>query len=47
MVDDAVVVRALRVSRGGREVLHDLDFALAAGQVTGLLGPIGVRQDDR
>ena len=37
----SVVVRGLRVSRGGREVLHDLDFDLRPGEVTGLLGPSG------
>ena len=37
----AVDVRDLRVSRGGREVLHGLSFALPAGSVTGLLGPSG------
>jgi len=31
----------LVVSRGGREVLHGLDFEVAAGRVTGLLGPSG------
>jgi ABC-2 type transport system ATP-binding protein len=37
----AVVVRGLRVERGGREVLHGLDLDVAAGRVTGLLGPSG------
>jgi ABC-2 type transport system ATP-binding protein len=34
-------VDGLRVSRGGRPVLHDLSFAVPAGQITGLLGPSG------
>ncbi len=40
----AVEVSGLRVVRGGRhgsEVLHDLTFGIAAGEVTGLLGPSG------
>ncbi|GAB3424377.1 ABC transporter ATP-binding protein [Flindersiella endophytica] len=37
----AVVVQDLRVTRGGREVLHDLSFEVAKGSVTGLLGPNG------
>jgi ABC-2 type transport system ATP-binding protein len=41
MVKNSVVVERLRVSRGGREVLHDLDFTLRPGEVTGLLGPSG------
>ena len=41
MITSAVVVRDLRVSRGGREVLHGLTFAVARGAVTGLLGPSG------
>ncbi|CAA9325704.1 MAG: Efflux ABC transporter, ATP-binding protein [uncultured Frankineae bacterium] len=36
-----MVVEALEVRRGGRQVLHGLDFVLPAGQVTGLLGPSG------
>jgi ABC-2 type transport system ATP-binding protein len=37
----AIEVRALRVSRGGRDVLHGIDVDVAAGSVTGLLGPSG------
>jgi ABC-2 type transport system ATP-binding protein len=37
----AVVVENLRVRRGTRPVLHDLDFAVPRGSVTGLLGPSG------
>ncbi len=37
----AVQARGLTVTRGGREVLHDLDFEIAAGEVLGLLGPSG------
>ena len=36
-----VEVRDLRVTRGGKEILHGLDLALAPGSVTGLLGPSG------
>ncbi|GGR46766.1 multidrug ABC transporter ATP-binding protein [Nocardioides luteus] len=36
-----VEVSDLRVVRGKREVLHDLDFSVRAGEVTGLLGPSG------
>jgi ABC-2 type transport system ATP-binding protein len=39
--DDAVVVEHLRVVRGGREVLPDLDVTVPRGQVVGLLGPSG------
>jgi ABC-2 type transport system ATP-binding protein len=41
MADNAVEVRGLRVDRGGRPVLHGLDFTVATGTVTGLLGPSG------
>ncbi|MFE0462938.1 ABC transporter ATP-binding protein [Kitasatospora sp. NPDC058965] len=37
----AVAIRGLRVARGGRDVLHDLDLDIARGSVTGLLGPSG------
>jgi ABC-2 type transport system ATP-binding protein len=37
----AVTVQGLRVSRGGREVLHDLSFAIEPGSIVGLLGPSG------
>lgn len=37
----SVEVRDLTVRRGAREVLHEVTFALAPGQVTGLLGPSG------
>ncbi|MEW2356335.1 ABC transporter ATP-binding protein [Spirillospora sp. NPDC029432] len=39
--DPAVAVRDLRVERGGRPVLHGLDFAVPRGSVVGLLGPSG------
>jgi ABC-2 type transport system ATP-binding protein len=37
----SVEVQGLVVTRGKREVLHGLDFALVPGQITGLLGPSG------
>ena len=37
----AITVRGLLVSRGGRDVLHEISFELAPGQITGLLGPSG------
>jgi ABC-2 type transport system ATP-binding protein len=41
MMNNAVSVRSLSVTRGGYEVLRDLDFFVKSGQVTGLLGPSG------
>src|ERR1700712_2577389 len=41
MMNNAVSVRSLRVTRGDNEVLRDLDFVVESGQVTGLLGPSG------
>ncbi len=37
----AVEIRGLRVDRGGKQVLRDLDFTVPQAQVTGLLGPSG------
>src|SRR3954451_17316711 len=37
----AVEVEGLRVSGGGKPVLHGLDFEVARGRITGLLGPSG------
>jgi ABC-2 type transport system ATP-binding protein len=37
----AIDVRGLRVVRGGRAVIEDLDLVVPAGQVVGLLGPSG------
>jgi ABC-2 type transport system ATP-binding protein len=39
--DAALVADSLTVSRGGREVLHGLSFAVPRGGITGLLGPSG------
>lgn len=41
MTDSAIVVSGLRVVRGDRLVLHDLDCTVAGSTVTGLLGPSG------
>jgi len=41
MTGAAISVRGLRVVRGGREVLPDLDLEVEMGTVTGLLGPSG------
>ena len=41
MAGAAISVRGLRVVRGGREVLPDLDLEVTSGTVTGLLGPSG------
>jgi len=38
---DAIVVEQLRVVRGDRAVLPDLNLTVPAGQVVGLLGPSG------
>jgi ABC-2 type transport system ATP-binding protein len=40
-VSTAIEVRGLAVERGGRRVLHGLDFAVEEGTITGLLGPSG------
>jgi ABC-2 type transport system ATP-binding protein len=37
----AISVEDLRVTRGGREVLHGLSFAVEQVEVVGLLGPSG------
>jgi ABC-2 type transport system ATP-binding protein len=37
----AIDVSALRVVRGGAEVLHEVDLQVPAGEITGLLGPSG------
>ena len=37
----AISVTGLRVRRGGHRVLHDISCSVAAGSVTGLLGPSG------
>ena len=37
----AIEVRALRVVRGGAEVLHEIDLVVPQGEITGLLGPSG------
>jgi ABC-2 type transport system ATP-binding protein len=41
MMNNAVSVRSLNVTRGATEVLRDLDFVVRPGQVSGLLGPSG------
>jgi ABC-2 type transport system ATP-binding protein len=41
MMNSAISIQGLRVVRGGRTVLHDLDLDVATGSVTGLLGPSG------
>jgi ABC-2 type transport system ATP-binding protein len=41
LAQEAIEVERLVVSRGGRTVLHGLDFAIAPGRITGLLGPSG------
>jgi ABC-2 type transport system ATP-binding protein len=37
----SVQISSLRVVRGGREVIPDLDATISGGQITGLLGPSG------
>ena len=37
----AIAVKSLTVERGGREVLHGLEFSVPTGAITGLLGPSG------
>lgn len=37
----AVIVRGLRVNRGGRAVFDGLELSIPRGQITGLLGPSG------
>jgi len=41
MLNYAIEVQGLRVVRGGRMVLPDLDLKVETGSVTGLLGPSG------
>jgi ABC-2 type transport system ATP-binding protein len=41
MVNSAIEASALRVVRGGNEILHGIDLSIAAGRITGLLGPSG------
>jgi ABC-2 type transport system ATP-binding protein len=41
MMSSAVSVAGLHVERGGRDVLHGLDFEVPRGCVVGLLGPSG------
>jgi ABC-type Mn2+/Zn2+ transport system ATPase subunit len=38
---EAIRVRGLRVTRGGRAVLRGVSLTVPAGQITGLLGPGG------
>lgn len=40
-MDAAIEVAGLMVDRGGRRVLHGVDFTVRRGSVTGLLGPNG------
>jgi ABC-2 type transport system ATP-binding protein len=39
--EPAIIVRDLEVVRGGRPVLHRVSLTVAAGRITGLLGPSG------
>jgi ABC-2 type transport system ATP-binding protein len=41
MRKNAVVIRGLRVVRGGRPIIDGLDVAVPAGSVVGLMGPSG------
>jgi ABC-2 type transport system ATP-binding protein len=41
MMNYAIETRGLRVVRGGKPVIRDLDVQIARGSVTGLLGPSG------
>ena len=41
MSDELLVVRGLDVSRGGRSILRDVNFAVDAGEFTGLIGSNG------
>lgn len=41
MTEPAIAISQLRVLRGGREVLHNLDLDIERGCITGLLGPSG------
>jgi ABC-2 type transport system ATP-binding protein len=41
MTNYAVRARSLRVALARKEILHGLDFGVAAGQATGLVGPSG------
>ncbi len=41
MMKNAITVRGLEIERGREPVLRGLDFAVSAGEVTGLLGPSG------
>ncbi|WP_394363447.1 ABC transporter ATP-binding protein [Amycolatopsis sp. SB7-3] len=41
MTNSAISVTGLRVVRGGREVVRDVDFTTPRGRITGLLGPSG------
>jgi branched-chain amino acid transport system ATP-binding protein len=37
----ALRIQALRLARGGKEVLHDVDLEVGPGRITALLGPNG------
>ena len=38
---DAVVLQDVRLDRGGRTILRDLDLRVPAGSITAVLGPSG------